>query len=373
MNTSIFRLCAGAAAVAAACAIGAAHAAQPKNQFDVPAAQLQALGIRVEPLQAGGGATRARYPAQVVAPAGAELVLSAPVAGMVAQVLVQPYQPVQAGAPLLRLASPELGQLQLQLMQAASRARLARQAAQRDQALYGEGIIAQRRLQDAQAAQAEADAGLAQAKAALRLAGMPANAIGRVAAGGAPQDSVTLSAPQAGTVQEIEVRTGQRVESAAPLLRIVRAGRVDLEIQLPAAVSAAFPAGAKLNVSGRGATAKVTGVSAGVAAGSQTALARATVDSGAGALRPGELVTVELADGPAQVGWDLPLAAVAYTGEQAYVFVRTRAGFEARTVRVVASARERVRVAGTLAAGEQIAVSGLVALKGAWLAAQEGR
>jgi hypothetical protein len=49
------------------------------------------------------------------------------------------------------------------------------------------------------------------------------------------------------------------------------------------------------------------------------------------------------------------------------VFVRTTAGFEARAVQVAASAGQRVRVQGLLKAGEEVAVSGVVALKGAWL------
>jgi multidrug efflux pump subunit AcrA (membrane-fusion protein) len=49
------------------------------------------------------------------------------------------------------------------------------------------------------------------------------------------------------------------------------------------------------------------------------------------------------------------------------VFVRTLDGFEARPVTVSASAGQRVRVQGALKAGDAVAVSGVVALKGAWL------
>ena len=72
-------------------------------------------------------------------------------------------------------------------------------------------------------------------------------------------------------------------------------------------------------------------------------------------------------------GWDLPLSAVAHDGNQAYVFVRTENGFEARPVTVAASAGQRVRVQGQIKSGEQVAVSGVVALKGAWLDGKEDK
>jgi hypothetical protein len=49
------------------------------------------------------------------------------------------------------------------------------------------------------------------------------------------------------------------------------------------------------------------------------------------------------------------------------VFVLTQDGFEARPVKILASAGQRVRIQGPLKAGEEIAVSSVVALKGAWL------
>ncbi|MGC8020678.1 hypothetical protein ACP3WW_23475, partial [Salmonella enterica] len=61
------------------------------------------------------------------------------------------------------------------------------------------------------------------------------------------------------------------------------------------------------------------------------------------------------------------LSAVAHDGDYAVVFVRTTKGFDARPVKVLASASQRLRIQGAFQANEQIAVSGIVALKGAWL------
>ena len=347
-----------------------ALAAERPTRFAVPDTQIQALGIQTLPLQSLSSALKATFPAQVVVPATADQVVSSPVAGLVVQLLVRENQAVRPGTPLVRITSPELGQLQLQLLQTTARARLARQAAQREQQLFDEGIIAQRRVQESQAALMEADAALNQAKAALRLSGMAAAAIDSIAASGKAQDGIALTAMQAGIVTEVSVKPGQRIDAATALLHVARIDSLWLDIQLPVSESMSWPAGTKVKVQNREVTARVQSVSPMVSPGSQTVMLRASIDGKSGAangLRAGEFVSVELPVTATQGQQDVPLAAIAHDGDQAYVFVRSADGFEARPVKVMASAAQRVRVQGAFKAGEQIAVSGVVALKGAWL------
>ena len=367
-----FPLC--ALAVAALCVFSSAtRAADRPDRFSVPDSQIQALGIQTAPVQIQTDTVRANFPAQVVVPPNAEQVVSSPVTGLVAQLLVQQNQAVRRGEALVRIASPELGQLQLQLLRAAARATLARQTNQREQRLLDEGIIPQRRVQEAQAAMTEAQAALDHARAALRLSGMPAEAIARVAASGQPQDTITLTATRAGIVSAIAVKPGQRVEPATALLHVSQTDTLWLEIQIPVAESLNWQPGAKIGIKGKESAARLLSVSPTVSAGSQTVALRAVVEGKAAQVRPGEFVTVELPAASAPGSWDLPLAAVAHDGKQAYVFVRMPGGFEARPVKIRAGAGQRTSAEGPLKAGEQIAVSGVVALKGAWLEGKEPR
>jgi RND family efflux transporter MFP subunit len=265
-----------------------------------------------------------------------------------------------------------LGQLQLQLMQASSRAVLARQAAQRERALFDEGIIPQRRVQETQSALKESEAALNQTKAALSLAGMPKATIERIAANGKPEDSLTLRATQAGIIASIDVKLGQRVEPTSALMHLAQTDRLLLEIQAPAGDFATWKAGSKLKLQGRDITGRIISISPMITGGSQTVSIRAEVDAGINGLRPGELVTVELPVAANTDGWDVPLSAVAHDGTQAYLFVRTAEGFEARPVKIIASAGQRVRIQGTLKAEDKIAISGVVALKGSWLGEKGG-
>lgn len=352
-----------------------AVAARPAAGIAIADQQLKALAIRTQALPAAGegSAVMSSFPAQVVLPDGAEQVVSAPVAGMVAELLVQRNQPVQAGTPLLRIVSPEYGQLQMQVLQAASRARLAQQTLQREQALFAEGIIPERRVQEAGAMQLEQQAALTQARQALRLAGMSQAAIARIVASGQPQDSVTLTAARAGVVSSLSVKPGQRVEAASPLLHVADGGRRWLDIQLPASGDVRWLTGSRVQVVGRNQVARIVSIGSQVNPGSQTQTVRAQLDSHPSPLQPGEIVSVQLPLPAGGQGWDVPLAAVTHQGKQAYVFVRRSGGFDARPVSVVGSAGQSLRIQGPLRAGEQIAVSGVVAIKGKWLEAGEAR
>jgi hypothetical protein len=89
-------------------------------------------------------------------------------------------------------------------------------------------------------------------------------------------------------------------------------------------------------------------------------------------LRPGAFVQLAL-PGAEQKGWNLPLAAVIREGSAAYVFVRNAQGFAVRPVHTIAASAQEVHVQGDLRAGDQVAVAGVVALKGAWQESRGGQ
>lgn len=372
MNKAKLRLRAYTCAVLAFCVFAATlQAADRSSKFAVSNDQMQAFGIRTAPLQHEADLVRASFPAQVGIPPNAEQVISSPVPGLVSQLLVEQNEVVRKGTPLIRITSPELGQLQLQFLQASARATLARQSAQREQQLFKEGIIPQRRVQEAQAGLKEAEAELQHARAALRLSGMSTATIDRIVASGNIEDSITLVSMEDGIVTRIAVITGQRVDSASPLLHLAQTDVLWLNIQVPVADSSNWRPGTEVKVLGRDTVARILSISPSVSIESQTVVLRAVIEGKAGQVRPGEFVTVEVPVAATTGSWELPLSAITHDGDQAYVFVRTSDGFEARPVKVTASAGQRVRVNGPINAGEHVAISGVVVLKGAWLDEQE--
>lgn len=338
-------------------------AAAPAPEFAVNPAQLQALGVGVQKLTATSAAVGAPAPAKVTLPPELDTLVSAPVDGVVTHVLVGPQDVVKSGQPLLRLASPALGEMQLRLMEAGSRLQLARQTLDRERRLFDEGIIPERRVQEAQAAQRSAEATQRQAEAALRLAGVGDATISRVAAGGRLDDGLTVHARSVGWVTSLDVRPGQRVREADALLRVANPREVWLEVQLP--VGATVAAGQQISVAGRDVSAVAQSLGPLVGEG-QTQTLRARVTRGAALLRPGEVVQVTVPKA-GSTGWALPQAAVVHHEGKAYVFVRSARGFVATPVSVNGGAGSISQVEGELKAGQEVAVRAVVALKSAWL------
>jgi len=339
-------------------------AAEPAPEFAVSAAQMQALGVSLRKLEQPSAIAGLAFAARVVLPPNQDLMVSAPVDGVVEQLLVNPQERVRAGQALLRLASPSFGELQLRLMDAGAKARLARQTLEREKQLLAEGIIPERRVQEAQAAQDSAAATLRQAEAALRLAGADAAAVRRAAEGAKLDDGLVVRARSDGLVTALDARPGQRVREADPLLRIARLNELWLEVQVPVGTTVAR--GAAIGVVGReevAAAAESVGVLVGEG---QTQALRARVTRGAAQLRPGEVVQARVPFA-AQAGWSLPLAAITRQDERAYVFVRSAKGFVATPVSVLSSAGQSVQVQGALRGGQEVAVSSVIALKSAWL------
>ncbi len=338
--------------------------AASSNTFPIADSQLRALGIELVTLSRLPDTAGARFPAQVILPPQQESVVSAPVSGLVTQILVQENQPVRAGTPLLVLSSPQLGEQQLALIQAQNRVGLARATASRERALYKDGIIAQRRVIEADAALRDADAMLQQAKMTLTLTGVSAVAQSKMASSTRISNEITVTAKDAATVSRLSAKLGQRVAAADPLLQLAKLDTLWLDIQVPSGEASRYTRGQRIHIAG-GASATVLSTSPFISSG-QTAHVRAKVISGQASLRLGEFVQVELPPPVTTAGWDVPIGAVVRHGQQVVVFVRDQANFNAIPIKVLSSAGQRAKISGALKAGDRIAVTSVIALKAAW-------
>lgn len=339
--------------------------AHAEDKLTLSTEQIEALGVTVITLDSNASQLFQSYPARVVLAPEQERVVSSAVNAMVTSVLVQDGVNVKTGQSLLELQSPELATLQLNLIQAVGKARLASAALEREQSLLAEGITPKRRLLEAQTEQQQAQAALTLARASLTTVGMGTAVIKRIENSGAPETSFALSAPTDGVVNELEVHPGQQVASTDVLLRLVRLTPVWLELQLPLNSSVHYQPGMQLEVGAPPVKAKLVSVAA-VAGDNQTLLARAVMESEPSQpLRPGQALEARLK--LADQGWLLPQTALVRQDNQTYVFVRTKTGFEAKQVSVVSSSDQNVLLKGELNPGDKIASSKTIALKGVWL------
>ena len=349
-----------------------AHAAPAASAFPVSAAQMQSLGVTLLKLDRPGPIPGMTHPARVVLPPSQEQVASAPFDGVVDRLLVGANDPVTAGQALLRLSSPAYGELQLRLLEAAGKRRLSHKTLARERQLFAEGIIPERRVLEAELAESSDAARMRQAEAALRLAGADAGTLKRIGAGGRLDDGLVVRARSAGVILAVDVKPGQRVKEADPLVRVASLGVLWLDIQVPADRQSKIPSvGGEITVSGRDVVAEALSVGA-VVGDSQTVVLRARVTRGAERLRPGEVVQVRVPFAVHESAWAVPLQSVVRRDDQAYVFVRSATGFVATPVAIISSAGQSLQVTGALRSGQEIAASSVIALKAAWMGKSGG-
>lgn len=336
----------------------------------INAAQRQALKITTESVAAQSVSGLVGLPAQVIVPPAQERVVSAPVAGLVSEVRVAVGDSVKAGQVLALLRSEELVAAQRDITQAAVQARLADGSAKRDEALFKEGIIPESRLQASRASAQQAGAMLAERRAWLRLMGMSAGAIREAERGERLADSVALVAPISGAVVAQEAMTGARVQAAGALFKVVRLDPLWLDIQAPADTAYRVKPGQKVEVATVGATGTVLSVGRNVGP-AQTVSIRAQVDNPDGRLRLNQSVTANLMDSSGAKQWRVPVKAVVHQGGKSWLFVQRVGGFEPVPVSVRSSTAQSLAIDAKLAGDEQIAISGVAALKAAWQGAGE--
>lgn len=323
------------------------------------AKQQASLGVQVAAVQASTGG-QLLASATVVMPPGKEFTVSAPYAGQVSRLLVGVGDTVKAGAALAHFTSPMLGDARRLLNEASLDYKNASAAAQRDQAMFDEGIIPAVRLQLSRSKQEAAQAQLHAREAELLAAGMRFDANTGYATG-------TLKAPLSGTVSEAFVAVGQRVEAGAMLFKLADSSQLQLDVQISSDKAAQLQVGDEVSIASRNAKAKLIGVSRAVDA-SQSARARATVTQ-RGSLQAGELVSVTVhAKGKASAAkpetqWLVPARAVTQWRGKPWLFVANDKGFEAQSVTVLSSTDDLSLVEAALPAGSKVAVTGIASLR----------
>ena len=326
--------------------------------------QIQTLGIQTVVLAASGQQTSLGYPATVVIPPAQQRIVAAPMMGLVSRVWVTSNTSVKVGQPLLTLASPSLAQAQGGLVQAAVQAQLARGQVQRDDQLFADGIIPQARQQAARAASLSANAMLTQQRQSLRMLGVPAATIAQMERGQANTAELNLLAPITGVVLEVNAAAGQRVDAATALFKIVQMKPLWLEIQVPSSDVAAIRTGDQVRVAGRQVRGRVLSVGQSTHM-AQTVLVRAQIEGALDGLLSGQVVEAQLI-GKASSDWQVPVTALAYKTNQAFVFTYDAHGFHPVAVKVLSQTTNVARIVGALKQGDVIAVHGVAQIKAVW-------
>ncbi len=301
----------------------------------------------------------------VVAPTNAITVVSTVVGGVVQQIHVNSLQQVQAGSPVATLFSQQLMEMQREYLQLATQARLSKDKLSRDEALFNDGIIALGRLQESRAAATQAEVAANERFQALRAAGLSKTQLSNILITHALSPYLTVSAGVRGTLLELNLQVGQRIEAGMPVARISKDSALWIEFQASRQQAGQIRLGDLLQIKGCG-MARVIAISPLVNSANQSILIRAQQAANDGCLQLNQFVEASHQSGRMSAdSVGVPAAALVRNGLDAFVFVKTAQGFDAVKVQVVPGSADKVWVSGKVKAGQAVAVTGIVAIKGA--------
>jgi cobalt-zinc-cadmium efflux system membrane fusion protein len=299
---------------------------------------------------------------------GGEAIVAAPAGGrFVSDTLPAIGTRVSAGQEIGRL-QPRLGEsgsdrasLVATVAEMEAAADAARAELMRAERLLVDRAVPARRVEDARRALGVADARLtaAQARLAQRDEAL------RTGGGGAAGNSFVLRAPIAGVVAEVFAALGASFDEGAPLFRIVRTDRVELQAHVPASDLPLGPTidTIALEIPGRADAVVVDAAHMRYARildpRTKALPVQFDVDNRAGLLFIGQTPTALLYTGARERMPVVHKDAVLTEGGRAYVFVQTGGeSFNRRYIEVAAHEGDRVGVRSGLKPGERVVTRG---------------
>jgi cobalt-zinc-cadmium efflux system membrane fusion protein len=350
-------------------AFGAARAESVPQALDVNISiplseeQIRAAGIEIAPIESERSTGELVVPGVVVAPPTQIRVVAAPAAGLIETLLVSLDEEVKEGAPLAQLKSSELVEAQRAFLHAISDANLADEKLRRDEQLYKERIIAERRLVVTRAETVQAESSLEERRQLLALAGMTNEDIEALRRSRKFASALMVRAPVAGIILQRHGTAGERVPASAPLVTIARLDPIWVNLQIPVGREAPLQIGQNVTVPAVGVTGRLIRLGRTVDAATQSIAAVAEFQATKNLLRPGQAVQAMLrvggAGGPQ---WRVKADSIVTHRDQHFVFARDASGFRAIPVVVVAESPQYASIRGALKSGDRIATHGILTL-----------
>ncbi|MEZ5987195.1 MAG: efflux RND transporter periplasmic adaptor subunit [Hyphomonas sp.] len=318
---------------------------------DVSPASRKALGISTAPVSQEGAIDGTGAFGTVIAPPGNSHPVTSPFDAVLLEPLVIPGMQVKAGEPVALLYSPDYETAQAEL------------DSQRIMAEHMDHLherVIELREMGLRSAQ-EADEAEHDAKTAhLNLAATQRRLSAVRSAKGAGR--FELVASDAGTISDISVEAGEPVAMSDPFLYIFDGKRYWLDVALPERVAKTFMIGSSVSLAGVSEKGVVVAIDPTVDARLQSIRLKVELPTSY-SWRLGELVDLSFETQEAGSALVVPARALVRISGDDYVFVDAGDSFRRVPVTVQTRSREEVVVQGDLSPGDQVAISGLAALK----------
>lgn len=325
--------------------------------------QMRVAGVETQPIEQESGMGELVVPGVVAVPPQQLRIVAAPAAGLVETLLVAIDEDVTQGAAIATLKSSELVEAQRAFLHAVSDASLATEKLRRDEQLFKEHIIAERRLIVTRAEATQARSALEERKQILSLAGMTDQEIETLQRDRKLASSLVVRAPIAGTILQRHGTTGERVQASAPLFTIARLDPIWVNLQVPLGRAAGLDNVDRVHLPSAGVDGRLIRIGRTVDAATQSVTAVAEFRPGRSALRPGQAVQAIIRmSGGGLAQWRVSADALVNFKNHNWVFVRTPEGFVATPVTLLSETPQYASVQGALKKSDRVATRGLLTL-----------
>jgi cobalt-zinc-cadmium efflux system membrane fusion protein len=337
--------------------VAASAPATPIDTVAIDDAGIKTSGIEIAPATGGGISGVILASATVEATPDAEAVLTARAAGTVTRIFKRIGDPVSAGDTIALVESRDASTIAADRSTAGARVTLASRQLARERLLLNQGVSPRADYETAEANLAVAQAGSRQASAAASAAKVTSD--GR---------SVAVTSPIGGRITSAPGNLGAYVQAETELFRVADPRRLQIEASVPAADAARVRPGDRVEFitnNGQKIEGRVRSATGVIDPQTRQATVVVTPSSG-GAIAPGQLIQARIFardDEGGSAGVSVPQDAVQTLGDRSVVFLRTRAGFKAQTVRVGSRSGGMVEILSGLSANVPIATTNAFLLK----------
>jgi cobalt-zinc-cadmium efflux system membrane fusion protein len=337
---------------------------EEENAIHLSEDMMRDLRLSTAPVEERAGAQEVMALGELTVDESRYAEVAPPTGAQVVRVLAATNAVVTRGAPLAELRSPDLGRARANLSSAEARVELTRQTLERKRALAEERIVAQREVQEAEAAFRAAQAEHRAATSSLQALGISDESPG------ADGSLFLLRSPIAGRVIDRHAVIGKYADPATALFTIADLGRVWMIARAFERDAVRIPVGSLAHVTlaalpGEEFDGRVTLVGRQVESDSRTLPVRIELENSTGVLRPGmsAAARLQVGDGDRTL-LAVPPAALQRVGDGWLAFVPHGAGeFEMRRVGRGRDLGNAVEVVSGLRAGETVVVEGAFVLK----------
>lgn len=263
---------------------------------------------------------------------------------------------VRKGDLLCRIASPELAAASIELGELKSRYEIARNNMKKDEALYKEGVIAQRVFQNSQMETRALQSQMKVIQTRLNLSGVKISSNG----------SMSVIAQQSGVVTMAPLNAAEKIEPYKPFFRISDTDAKIAIFNIPPRMVGSLIKGDRVTNKEGMVIGQVVSVSPSVNAGTNSANVTAKLSRSTDLLRAGTTAGLYIMASKPPKSILIPDRAIIKHQGKSICFIKTQSGFQPQELAIVSTTKEGsiVNQKG-IGKDTKVAISGLIVLKGA--------